>query len=98
MLKKVLNHIDKEINQAKDYIECAFSVKHDYPTLGDLYLELGKEEIVHAEKLMHEGESLSKTMQSPEHMECLAVWKWMKEKHTECINDLQVKINRYRSY
>jgi hypothetical protein len=47
---------------------------------------------------MHEGDNLSKTMQTPEHMECLAIWKWMKEKHTECINDLQVKINRYRSY
>lgn len=98
MLKKILNYIEKEVNQAKDYIDCAFSVKHEHPTLGDLYIELSKEEIIHAEKLMHEGDSLSRSLQAPEHAECLAVWKWMKEKYTEWINDLQVKVNRYRSY
>ena len=96
MLKKILKRVDWEVEQAKDYIEQAFIVKHDCQTLADLFIELAKEEISHAEKLMREGNTISVTKSEPD--EFHHVWKWMERKYTDCINDMHVKINRYRSY
>ena len=96
MLKKIVKRIDWEIEQAKDYVEQAFIVKHDCQTLADLFIELAKEEMTHAEKLMKEGHSIMTAKM--EHDEFVPVWHWMVRKYTECINDLTVKVSRYRSY
>lgn len=96
MLKKIIKRIEKELDQACDYTEQAFKVKHDCLTLGDLFLELAKEEVNHAERLMKEGHSLASTKMSED--EFIPVWKWMITKYNEKINDLNVKMNRYRSF
>ena len=96
MLKKILKRLDWEISQAKDYVEQAFKVKSDCHSLSELFIELGKEEISHAERLMKEGNNLMANMKEPD--EFVYVWKWMCHKNTECINDLNVKINRYRTF
>ena len=96
MLKKILKRIDWEITQAKDYVDQAFKVKPDCHSLSELFIELGKEEISHAERLMKEGNTLMANMK--EHDDFIHVWKWMCQKNVDCINDLNVKINRYRSF
>ena len=96
MLKKILKRLDWEIAQAQDYIEQAFRVKPECLSLSELFIELGKEEIVHAEKLMKEGNALVSNMK--EHDDFVHVWKWMCHKNVDCINDLNVKISRYRSF
>ena len=96
MLKKILKRIDKEIEAAKDYVDQAFKVKNDRHSLSDLFIELAKEEIIHAEKLIKEGNSIMSSLTEPD--EFIPVWKWMCHKNTGCINDLNVKINHYRSY
>ena len=96
MLKKIIKRAEKELDQACDYLEQAFKVKHDCLTLGDLFSELAKEEINHAERLIKEGHSLA--MGKLAHDEFLPVWKWMVNKYTDRINDLTVKMNRYRTF
>ena len=96
MLKKIIKRIDKELEQACDYIDQAFKVKHECLTLSELFLELAREEVNHAERLMKEGHSLANTKMAED--EFLSVWKWMVTKYTEKINDLTVKMNRYRAF
>ena len=96
MLKKILKRLDWEIAQAQDYVEQAFKVKPDNHSLSELFLELSKEEISHAERLMKEGNTIVSGLK--EHDDFVHVWKWMCHKNVECINDLNVKINRYRSF
>jgi Mn-containing catalase len=96
MLKKILKRLEWEISQAQDYIDQAFMVKSENHSLAELFIELGKEEIVHAEKLMREGNTIISNLK--EHDDFVHVWKWIYHKNVECINDLNVKINRYRSF
>jgi rubrerythrin len=82
MLKKILKRLDWEIAQAKDYVEQAFIVKPESHTLADLFIELSKEEMSHAEKLMREGNNLIANMK--EHDDFIHVWNGLSCKNPEC--------------
>lgn len=59
MLKKIAKRINKEIEQARDYIDQAYLIKHKSAETAELFVTLAKEEIDHAKRLLKEGQRIA---------------------------------------
>lgn len=113
MLKKIAKRINKELEQAEDYCTQAMLVKHDAPSTSDLFATLSSEEVIHAEKLLREGQrilddkstkSYSSTKSETEseadkehHEKCKHIWEWETRIATERIAEIKYKLTMYRS-
>lgn len=110
MLKKLAKRIEKELEQAEDYCTQAMLVKHDSASTSELFAELSSEEIVHAEKLLREGQKLidNKAMKSydkdatTEHDEahyekCKHIWEWEHRTAMSRIAEIKYKLSMFRS-
>ena len=51
IIKGLVEHIREEVKDARKYAEAAMRARMDDATLANIYMELGAEEIKHAEKL-----------------------------------------------
>ena len=51
LIRGIVEHIRAEVHDAHEYAEAAMRVRMDDATLANIYMELGAEEIKHAEKL-----------------------------------------------
>ena len=103
MIKTVINYVEKELTAAEEYVESAYMKKAHCPTTADLFLSLAGEELVHAERLIRQGQSLAdklrpaKDSESYEHdLKCMAVWEWSKEKATARIARLKAEMSGYK--
>lgn len=94
MLKKLAKRITKEVRQAEDYIEQAFIVRTECPSIADLFIDLAKEEIRHAEKLFDAGHDYAAKHKDATHTE---IWKWEHRLMMDDILDAKHKISNYRS-
>ena len=110
MLKKLAKRINWEIEQAEDYCEQAMLVKHKSAQVADLFATLSSEEIVHAEKLLKEGQRLvddNKAYSYGEevkdenekawHEKCKVIWEWEHRMAMDRISEIQYKLSLYRS-
>lgn len=109
MLKKIAKRINKEINQAIDYMEQAFLVREKNSQVADLFATLSEEELVHAEKLIREGHRIidSGKLSSysskdnidnmDEHkMKCKIIWEWEHRIAMEQISECRYKLSKYK--
>lgn len=107
MLKKIAKRINKEIEQAADYCQQAMLVKHEASTTADLFATLSDEEIVHAKKLLREGQRLidDKSIKSYDkeaehdeayHEKCKHIWEWEYRIAMERIAEIEYKLSMYR--
>ena len=53
IIAQIVEKIDDELKDAKDYIKLAYEVKDKYPSLADAYYKLSIEEMGHA-TILHE--------------------------------------------
>lgn len=111
MLKKIAKRINKELEQARDYIHQAFMVKENSQPTADLFATLSEEELVHAEKLVREGQrivnkeksypySKSGKTSEPEEDEawrekCKVIWEWETRIAMEQISECRKMISAY---
>lgn len=111
MLKKIAKRINKELEQARDYAQQAFLVKDKHQQTADLFATLAEEEIVHAEKLLREGNRLvnankaysyDKTPQAENeaeaawHEKCKVIWEWESRFANEMIAECRHTLSMYR--
>ena len=54
IIKKIVSKIDDELEDAQKYINCAYKVREEYPTLADTYYKLSLEEMKHMTMLHDE--------------------------------------------
>lgn len=109
MLKKIAKRIEKEIAQAEDYCHQAFIIKHNYSTTAELFVQLASEELVHAKKLLREGQKLiddkalmphdnnTKETDDVYYEKCKHIWEWEYRIAMERVSELEYKLNMYRS-
>lgn len=112
MLKKLAKRIEKELAQAADYCEQATLIKHHHTKTADLFAELAAEEIVHAEKLLREGQRLvdeksttyydmskmPKTeAETADHEKCKHIWEWEHRMAMDTISELKYKLSLFRN-
>lgn len=109
MLKKIAKRINKELEQARDYIHQAFIVKEKSPQTADLFCTLAEEEIEHAEKLLREGQRLTSTnnvysyekVQRTEtenawHEKCKIIWEWETRIVIDEVTECKKMISMYK--
>lgn len=109
MLKKIAKRIEKELEQAADYCEQAMLVKHKSTPLSELFATLSGEEIVHAEKLLREGQRLVDEKHGDMYMikehdekdvawheKCKAIWEWEHRLAMDRIAEIKYKLQMYR--
>ena len=94
MLKKLAKRITKEVHQAQDYVEQAFIVKSSAPTIADLFIELAKDNIRHAEKMFDIGKEHAEKHTDAQHKE---IWQWEYRLMMEDIVEVKNKIMHFRS-
>ena len=112
MLKKIAKRITKEVEQAKDYVEQAYLIKHSHRELADLFISLASEELVHAEKLFRSGFTMISAKetglymtndatvkdQSDAHFEkCKTIWEWENRLMSDTMAELKYKISMFKS-
>lgn len=109
MLKKLSKRINKELAQARDYVEQAFLIKRDSTETADLFIQLASDEINHAKLLLKEGNRLltNNNLSSYDKREvkeddewtqkCKHIFEWEQRLATECISELNYKISMYRN-
>jgi Mn-containing catalase len=51
IIRKIVEKIDSELEDAEKYIKCAYKVEEDYPQLADTYYKLSLEEMNHVTML-----------------------------------------------
>ena len=94
MLKKIAKRINKELEQAYDYCYQSMLVKHEHFSVADLFVQLSKEKVMHAKKLLKEGQRL--VDDKNEHDEkCVAIWEWETRLATERISEIEYKLSMY---
>lgn len=109
MLKKIAKRIMKEVEQAKDYVEQGYLVKHTHRDLADLFISLAGEEIEHAERLLKAGFNAidekkpslytkdEGEKENDEHFEkCKVMWDWTYRFVNDTIVELKYKISNYK--
>lgn len=112
MLKKIAKRINKELEQARDYIDQAYLIKNKSPETADLFVTLSKEELDHAKRLLRRGQDIvnaepnmasmydksAKTeVDQHWHEKCKAIWEWETRLAMEDYADIEYRISQYRS-
>lgn len=75
MIRKLVHQIENEFLTAEEYMECAAQLKSDE---SDIYKSLAKEELNHAERLMHLGQIRLEHDLLDE--KCKVIWEYEKER------------------
>lgn len=75
MIKKLIHQIANEFETAEEYMDCA---NHHEGEERDIYRSLAKEELNHAERLMHLGHMKSERGTLSDN--CKIIWEYEKEK------------------
>lgn len=110
MLKKLAKRITWELEQAEDYMEQAYLVKHKNSDTAELFTTLSVEEIDHAKRLLKEGQRLINNKDSSTldkkmtdemserwHEKCKIIWEWETRMAMDRIAEIEYKLSRYRA-
>lgn len=109
MLKKLAKRINKELEQARDYIHQAYLVRDKSTQTAELFATLADEELIHAEKLLREGKRLvdsnkaysyektTKTEAEEAWAEkCKVIWEWETRVAMEEVSECRRMLSAYR--
>ena len=99
LIKKIVEQIDKEIEAAQDYADCALNHKDDSRELTELYIKLSSAELEHSDWLhahavriieryrMEKGEAP---------VEMKAIWEYEHQKHMKQVAKVRIMLDMAR--
>ena len=97
-IQDLVDAMQKEIDTANCYYNRAVSVREEYPTLANTYIDIASQELNHSDKfhtmainLISKQKALGKPV--PESMQ--AVWDYLHQKIIEQYDEIKYKISKF---